>query len=48
MPDETEPIQEDELLYRKVSVATEWYESEHLSDKAFNPLRHDSTGISFD
>jgi hypothetical protein len=43
----TEPIADDELLYRRVPVSKEWYSPEKgLSPEAFDPLESDVTGIS--
>ena len=47
--DGTEPIEDDEILFRRIPVSTNWYhkESEHPpSPKAFQPNRNDVTGIS--
>jgi hypothetical protein len=45
----TEPISDDELLYRRIPVSQGWYNPDMthpLSPKAFRPQRHDLTGLS--
>jgi len=49
MPDGTEPIADDEILYRRIPVSTNWYNSDidrYPSPKAFRALPRDETGIS--
>ena len=46
MPDGTEPITDDELLYRRIPVSKRWYDAQGLSPEAFDPLETDTTGIS--
>ena len=49
MGDETEPIEDDELLYRRIDLP-EYYDPQEgpdLSPHAFHPRQHDRTGISF-
>lgn len=49
MADGTEPIADEEILYRRVPASTGWYspESGSLSDQAFAPHKvRDATGIS--
>lgn len=46
MSDELIPIDDDELLYRRVSVRSGWYDKQELSPHAFGPNRNDQTGIS--
>lgn len=44
-----DPIDDDELLYRRIPVSQGWYnpgECEHPHPKAFNPLEHDTSGLS--
>lgn len=45
-PDETDPVADDELLYRRVPVSKGWYASGGLSPEAFLPRRDEDTGIS--
>jgi hypothetical protein len=45
----TEPISDDELLYRRVPVSQSWYNRDQtpsLSPEAFRPQQHDMTGLS--
>jgi hypothetical protein len=47
--DGTEPIGDYELLYRRVTVKSGWYDSTKacpVAPEAFTPKRHDTTGIS--
>lgn len=44
--DGTEPIADDELLYRRIPVSKEWYSKEGLSPEAFHPREDETTGIS--
>lgn len=49
MPDGTEAISDDELLYRRIPVSQEWYSLSHnppLSPKAFRPRADDTHGLS--
>lgn len=43
-------IGDDELLYRRISVKSEWYDPERneIKPDAFKPWHRDATGISFD
>ena len=46
---DTEPITDDELLYRRIPVSTRWYEpaiSPRPQMKAFSPTAQDKTGLS--
>ena len=45
-----EEIDDDELLYRKVSVSSGWYDNRthELKPEAFKPRADDDNGISFD
>ena len=45
--DGTEPVADDELLYRRIPVSTKWYTESGLSPEAFDPRRDETTGISF-
>ena len=48
-PGGTDPIANDEILYRRIPVSQGWYDAtlEHpVLAQAFTPTRHDSTGIS--
>jgi len=40
------PVDDEELLYRKVSVRSKWWHNGVLSSEAFNPNKNDATGIS--
>lgn len=45
----SEPIEDDEVLYRRVPVSQDWYDPQSdpsLAADAFKPGRHDTTGIS--
>lgn len=44
--DGTEPIDDDELLYRRVPVSMGWYSESGLSPEAFDPRPDEHTGIS--
>lgn len=48
MSEGTEPINGDELLYRKVPVLPEWVDAHGLSDEAFKPRKGDTTGLSLE
>jgi len=44
-----EPVLDDEFLYRRIPVSTNWYEAKRippLEPEAFRPNRNDDTGIS--
>ena len=44
--DGTEPIDDDELLYRRIPVSREWYANNELLPEAFDPRPDEHTGIS--
>ena len=47
--DGTEPISDDEILYRRIPVGSEWFDPEvdpRPSPKAFRPRPDDTTGLS--
>lgn len=44
--DGTEPIDDDELLYRRIPVSMSWYSNNQLSPEAFDPRPDETTGIS--
>lgn len=47
--DGTEPITDDEELYRRIPVSMNWYDpatAPYLSPKAFRPRQDDETGLS--
>ncbi len=46
MPNDLIPIDDDELLYRRVSVRSGWFQNGSLSADAFSPSKQDTTGIS--
>ena len=46
MSDELIPIEDDELLYRSISVRSGHYENGLLSAQAFHPNSRDESGIS--
>jgi hypothetical protein len=46
MPDGTEPITDDELLYRRIPVSKRWYDADGVSPEAFDPRPNETTGIS--
>jgi hypothetical protein len=37
MEDGTEPVADDELLYRRIPVSKGWYDEKGLSAEAFGP-----------
>lgn len=45
-PDGTEPIADDELLYRRIPESTGWWDGGQLDRIAFNPRKDDTTGLS--
>ena len=46
-PDGTEPVADDELLFRRVPVSMGWYDdAKGLSPEAFDPRKGEATGIS--
>lgn len=47
--DATEPIDDGEILYRRIPVSTGWYQADKeppLEPEAFRPNRNDTSGIS--
>ncbi|MCX7421623.1 MAG: hypothetical protein NT013_19040 [Planctomycetia bacterium] len=44
--DGTEPIDDHELLYRRIPVSMGWYSGGTLSPEAFNPRQDELTGVS--
>jgi hypothetical protein len=46
LPGGHEPVEDDELLYRRIPVSMNWYTSTRLSPEAFDPRRNETTGIS--
>ena len=44
--DGTEPVADDERLYRRIPVSMGWYDDQGLSPEAFRPRRDEETGIS--
>jgi hypothetical protein len=44
--DGTEPVANDELLFRRIPVSMGWYSHGGLSPEAFDPREDDLTGIS--
>ena len=46
MSNEPIPIDDDELLYRRVSVRSGWYQNGILSPQAFHPRPDEHSGIS--
>jgi hypothetical protein len=48
-PDGTEPIDDDEFLYRRIPVSQNWYDprvDSRPSPEAFKPTQYDDTGLS--
>ena len=48
-PDDSEPVGDDELLYRRIPAALNLYDPQtepHLLPDAFRPNEHDTTGLS--
>ena len=44
--DGTEPVGNDELLYRRIPVSTGWCDLHGVSPEAFHPQQYDLSGIS--
>lgn len=44
--DESEPISDDEILYRRVPVSMEWIDAHGVSAEAFAPRKDDLSGLS--
>lgn len=44
--DGTEPIEDDEELYRRIPVSRCWYSQGSLAPQAFEPRKDEDTGIS--
>ena len=44
--DGTEPVADEELLYRRIPVSTGWYSSAGLSPEAFDPRKDEISGLS--
>ncbi len=45
--DGTDPIEDDEILFRRVPVSKQWFsQADGLSPAAFEPLKTDDTGLS--
>jgi hypothetical protein len=44
--DGSEPVADDELLYRRIPVSQGWYKEGRLSPEAFDPREGELTGIS--
>lgn len=42
----TEPVGDDELLFRRVPVSKRWFDANGLSPEAFDPREDEATGIS--
>lgn len=42
----TEPIDDDELIFRRIPVSKPWYANGQLSPEAFDPRPDETTGIS--
>ncbi len=48
-PDGTEPVADDEILYRRIPVSQGWYDAQvdsKPSSEAFRPTKLDDTGLS--
>jgi hypothetical protein len=43
---EVSPIDDDEILYRRVPVSTDWYAGGVLQGEAFSPRKDEASGIS--
>jgi hypothetical protein len=43
----TEPVEDNEILYRRIPVSRNWYSNGGLSPDAFEPRDDEPTGISF-
>ena len=42
-----EPVEDDEIIYRRIPVSTGWYSQNGLSPQAFDARDDELTGISF-
>src|SRR5437764_1390863 len=42
----SEPITDDETIYRRIPVSMNWYSENDLSPEAFAPRKDDETGLS--
>ena len=45
--DETDPVDDEELLFRRIPASMRWYTEGELSPEAFDPRTNETTGISF-
>lgn len=48
-PDGTDPIADDEVLYRRIPVSQNWFDPQidsQPSPQAFHPTSRDATGLS--
>lgn len=45
-PEEYEPIEDDEILYRRVPVSMNWVTEDDIKPEAFKPRKDDTTGVS--
>lgn len=44
---DADPVEDDELLYRRIPVANNWYSENSLSPQAYGPHKdRDQTGLS--
>jgi len=46
MADEPTPIEDDEILYRRIPVSKEWYDGKTVYAEAFEPRSNEHSGIS--
>jgi hypothetical protein len=46
LEDGTEPVANEELIYRRIPESTGWYSPNGISPRAFDPHNTDKTGIS--
>jgi hypothetical protein len=44
--DESDPISDDEILYRRAPVSKDWVDEHGVSAEAFAPLKGDLSGLS--
>ena len=44
--DGTDPVADNEILYRRIPVSTGWYAGGQLSPEAFDPRADETSGIS--
>jgi hypothetical protein len=46
LPSGHEPVEDDEIIYRRIPVSMNWYSASGLSPQAFDPRKDEVSGIS--